>query len=270
MQKLFLLAALLTFSGSAFAADMAVKAPPASVVAPFSWGGLYIGGNVGGVIERASGTSDYLQPFIPAVLNVNPQSDTLHNAAVIGGPEIGYNWQLDPRWVVGVEGDIDFTHAGYNFCRQTDVLSAACFDNGRGFETVSSTTDWLATARGRVGMTWSNFLIYATGGAAWGAVKTNLAQSCLVGGCGSSGLALAVSNSSETTKSGWVGGFGAEINLAGNWSAKLEWLHIDLGNITNTLTSTGVPAGNTGTTVWSRDQRYDVIRFGIDYRLWKS
>jgi hypothetical protein len=36
------------------------------------------------------------------------------------------------------------------------------------------------------------------------------------------------------------------------------------------LTSTGVPAGNTGTTVWSRDQRYDVIRFGIDYRLWKS
>jgi putative ABC transport system substrate-binding protein len=61
-----------------------------------------------------------------------------------------------PRWVVGIEGDFDFTNTGYSFCRQTDTESAACFDDRRGFETIGSTTDWVATARGRVGMTWSN------------------------------------------------------------------------------------------------------------------
>jgi len=41
--------ALISVSIPAYAADMAVKAPPPTVsVAPYNWSGLYVGGNFGG------------------------------------------------------------------------------------------------------------------------------------------------------------------------------------------------------------------------------
>ena len=70
------------------------------------------------------------------------------------------------------------------------MSSIACSDNGFGFETISSKTDWLATVRGRLGVTWGNWLFYGTGGAAWGRVDTTLTLSCLVGGCGGSATTL--------------------------------------------------------------------------------
>ena len=164
-------------AGAALAADMAVKSPPPPIVSPASWNGLYIGGNLGAASEHAAGTSDFLDtvgagtPFA-----ANPQSNTFNPTNFIGGGQVGYNWQFDPRWVVGVEGDWDFTNTDYDFCRQTNTLSAACSENGFGFETISGKTQWLATARARLGITTGNFLFYGTGGAAWGRVDTNLTR----------------------------------------------------------------------------------------------
>jgi outer membrane immunogenic protein len=247
------------------AADMATKAPAPSA----SWAGFYIGVNGGAVIQQASGTSDFLQPLDVGDAP-NPQSNNPTSTNAIGGVQIGYNWQLDPRWLLGIEGDWDFTHTRYSFCRQTDIPSAACFDNNDGFETIGSSTDWLTTLRGRFGfINTSNVLLYATGGVAWGRVETDLAQSCLAGGCGASGTKLFAASSSATDKVGWVAGLGAGIPIDRNWSARLEWLHIDLGNITSTLTTAGALLGTTttSTTVWSRSERYDVIRVGVDYRF---
>jgi outer membrane immunogenic protein len=255
----------------AVAADMAVKAPPPTSPKPApSWTGFYIGGNVDAVIQQVSGTSDFLQPGDPGGAS-NPQANNPTSTNAIGGVQFGYNWQFDPRWLVGIEGDWDFTHTRYSFCRQTDTLSVACFDNNNGFETIGSNTDWLATLRGRFGfVNSSNILLYVTGGVAWGRVNTNLAQSCLVDGCGDSIIKLAASNSSATDKAGWVAGLGAAIPIDRNWSARLEWLHIDLGTITSTFTTPGVINGHgatTSTTVWSRNERYDVLRVGLDYRF---
>lgn len=258
----------LAASGIGHAADLAIKAPqplPAAIL-PIIWSGFYVGGNFGANTKSASGTSN----FIDTRDNLeNPQTNKFHTTQAIGGGQIGYNWQFDQRWVVGVEGDWSFTRDKYSFCRQTDFLAAVCFDNNRGFQTISSTTDWLATARGKVGFTWSNFLFYGTGGLAWGRVETSLTQSCLVGGCGAAPIPLYVSSTSAATKSGWVAGLGTEMQLDAHWSARLEWLHIELGSNDNALSSNGT-AFSTQTTTWSRSERYDIIRVGVDYRFWSG
>jgi outer membrane immunogenic protein len=177
--------------------------------------------------------------------------------------QAGYNWQFDPRWLIGVEGDWDWTNTGYSFCRQNNTISVPCSDNGDGFEAISSKTDWLATARGRFGFVWGNWLFYGTGGAAWGRVETTLSLSCLVGGCGSSGVRLSASSNTSTTEAGWVAGLGAEWMLAQSWSVRAEWLHIDLGSINDTLPTVG-SAGSIQTAVWSRTERFDEFRVGSE------
>jgi outer membrane immunogenic protein len=258
------------------AADLALKAPPPPP--PYSWNGFYVGGNLGGVLETASGTSDFLDSApIPAALfsATNPQNNRLNPSSVIGGGQIGYNWQFNQRWLAGIEGDWDFTNANYSFCRQTNTASIACFNPpiGDGFENIASTTRWLATLRGRLGVTAGNWLFYGTGGVAEGQVATTLTQNCPTG-CGSSATALLASGSSTATRTGWVAGLGGEVAFWGNWSTRIEWLHIDLGNIGSSFTTNGsstpvlAAVPSTQTTVWSRSERYDVFRVGLNYRFW--
>jgi outer membrane immunogenic protein len=256
-----------------FAADMPVKAPaytkaPAALAAQ-NWSGFYIGGNVGEVQGHSTGTSDFLDGLQVGnnTFFSNPQRDSFSNMRVIGGLQGGYNWQFDPRWVVGVEADWDWTHSHYSFCRQTSVFSAACTDNNLGFENISGTTDWLATARARLGVTAGNFLLYGTGGPAWGRVDTTLTQNCLLGGCATSPKQLFASSTGSTTRSGWAAGLGAEAALDANWSVRAEWLHIDLGTVSSALTT---PTGFTGfseTTLWSHTERYDQFRVGVNYKF---
>jgi outer membrane immunogenic protein len=271
MKKLAAVIAAIALIGTpAFAADIArkmpVKAPPPPLAPVINWTGFYIGGNLGGVVEHASGTSDFLDSLgVPGIFSPsNPQNNGFRDARFLGGVQAGYNWQFDPRWLIGIEGDWDWTNTGYSFCRQTNTISLPCFDNGFGFETISSKTDWLATLRGRLGVTWGNWLFYGTGGAAWGRVNTALSLSCLVLGCGASKTPLFASSTTSTTKAGWVAGLGAEWMLAQNWSVRAEWLHIDLGSINDTL-PTVVSGGFIQTAVWSRTERFDEFRVGANY-----
>ena len=246
----------------AFAADMPVKSP--SPPPPFSWTGFYVGGNVGAVASLPSGTSDFLDTFgvifaTPEAAS-NPQQFSSANWSFTGGFQAGYNWQVDPLWVFGVEADWDWTRTRYSFCRQTDTTSSACVDNGDGFESISSRTDWIGTARARAGVTLDGFLLYATGGAAWGRVVTTLSQNC-PGGCGFFALTpQMVSSTSATDKMGWVAGAGLEYAFSAHWSAKAEFLFVDLGQINNALSTVGtIPGVGTGvqTTTWSRIEQYD-------------
>ncbi len=271
MKTLFGLAAvsLLLAAAPANAADLMLrKAPPAAPV--WSWSGFYIGANLGGVNESTSGTSDFLDPSaLPGDSLTNPQSNSFSSTALIGGGQVGYNWQAGGMWLLGVEGDWDFTHTNYSFCRQTNTNGAACDNSGLdGFESISSNTRWLATARGRLGVTVGNFLFYGTAGVAWGGIETTLSQNCPTG-CGSSSLPIALSSTTDTSKVGWVAGVGGEFALQGNWALRLEWLHIDLGTVSNSFSTNGLILGTPSveTTAWSRTERYDVIRAGIDYRL---
>jgi outer membrane immunogenic protein len=258
-------------SGSALAADMPVKAPlaPAPI---YSWTGWYVGGNVGWAGERDPGTSNFTDtsPGLFPSATSNPQSNSPSASSAIGGVQAGYNWQITPRYVLGVEGDWDWLRASYGFCRQTSFDSIACLDappNGAGFESIASQANWIATARARLGVTWDRFMFYGTGGVAFGDIKTTESLSCLDEGCGDiSTLKLAASSTFDQTKVGWTAGLGVEGFLDPSWSIKAEWLHVDLGNLNETFPTVG-NAGGTESVVWSRDARFDTVRVGLNYHF---
>jgi outer membrane immunogenic protein len=244
------------------AADLPVKAPPPVAAIVYSWTGFYIGASAGWIRQRDAGDSNFFQ--VGAAPN-NPQSHSVSDSSFIAGAHAGYNWQLN-RLLLGLEGDWNWVNTRNSFCRQTDIFSAPCTDNTRGFVTLSSETDWIATLRGRLGYTWDRFLVYGTGGAALGKVDTTVNVSCLVAGCGVSPTPLTSSGSFSNTKAGWVAGGGVELMLAANWTARAEYLHVDLGTVTNTHNIVGGLVVAQSVT-WSRRVTYDTVRGALSYKF---
>jgi outer membrane immunogenic protein len=137
----------------------------------------------------------------------------------VGGVQAGYNFQNGP-WVFGVEGDIQAAGAD-------DTFAPWKFSN-----------PWFGTLRGRAGYTFSNVLFYGTAGLAFGELR-----------------AQTFGWTESHTTAGWTIGAGAEVGLAPNWSAKLEYLYIDLS--TSQFAITGVSNGYSAS----------VVRAGVNYRF---
>jgi outer membrane immunogenic protein len=136
-----------------------------------------------------------------------------------GGVQAGYNWQTGPL-VLGIEGDIQATGAD-------DTFAPWKFSN-----------PWFGTVRGRAGYAFNNVLFYGTGGLAFGELRGE-----------TFGL-------SEThTTAGWTAGLGAEFAFAPNWSAKLEYLYVDLSSSDFTITGA------------SNGYRFGVVRAGVNYHF---
>jgi outer membrane immunogenic protein len=148
----------------------------------------------------------------------------------VAGGTVGYNAQFG-HWVVGFEGDIDWS----------DVSGST---SAAGCPGCSVQNNWLSTARGRVGYAYGRWLPYITGGLAVGDVQANAP--------GFSGQ--------TNTQVGWAAGAGVEYALSNNWSAKLEYLHVDLGRF-----DCNVNCGAAGTdNVSFRD---NLVRGGFNYRF---
>ena len=139
------------------------------------------------------------------------------------GATVGYNWQTGPL-VLGLEGDIDWSGM---------KGSGAC-----GGFSCDTRNDYLSTIRGRVGYAMDRWMPYITGGAAIGNVKTSIA-----------GL------DTNNTRTGWTVGGGIEAAIAGPWTAKVEYLHVDLGDADTAVA--GTTANFTS----------DIIRGGINYKF---
>ena len=146
----------------------------------------------------------------------------------LAGGTIGAKYQWG-RFVLGIEGDGDWT----SLDGKTTPTCSTC--------EVKST--WLATARGRAGYAFDRILFYGTGGAAFGNV-----QGGAIGGPFDSG-----------TQIGWTVGGGIEAAIAPNWTAKVEYLYVNLGNLN--CTAAGCLAGNTLNVTES------VVRAGINYKF---
>src|SRR6516162_1123179 len=151
------------------------------------------------------------------------------SGAQLGGTA-GYNWQFGNA-VLGVEGDIDWSNlkgtSGATLC-------PGC----------STSDSWLATVRGRAGYAFGSIMPYLSGGLALGDIRAS-----------APGFAGA-----STTNAGWAVGGGIEIALPGNWTAKAEYLHVDLGNF-----NCGLNCGTTPTNNVSMHD--DVIRAGLNYHF---
>jgi outer membrane immunogenic protein len=226
--KGFLLATtggLAAMSG-ANAADLPTKAPklmPAPVPVS-SWTGFYAGLNVGAVWQMADGNYGSNTEGASAARSG-------YSTGFIGGGQIGYNWQFDPNWVFGLEGDISGL---------TGKVTAPAFYNttkGNGFE---GQITWLSTVRGRFGwLMHQDTMLYATGGLAVGGVKDTWAPNGVNSSCNP---AYCVKSASKT-KIGWTLGGGIEHILNPHWTVAVEALYVDLGetdasNIDGSKTST--------------------------------
>ena len=154
------------------------------------------------------------------------------SGGMIGGT-VGYNWQTGP-WVFGLEGDIDWADVNGSTNR-FGCVSANC----------SSKNTWLGTARGRLGYAFDRFMPYITGGAAFGDVDATSP-----GATGAS-----------STQVGWVAGAGLEFAVVNNVTAKVEYLHYDLGSFT-----CGLNCGN-GFINDSVSFHADAIRGGVNLRF---
>lgn len=268
MKKLLFAVAVIALGAvGAQAADLptTVYASSAVPVEPaFNWSGFYVGGDIGGVSRRDSGDSNFFQP---GPLNPNPLGLSSSSGSFIGGGHIGYNWQFARRWVLGIESDVQGLNATTTSCRRLDLSIAGCTDLGRGFATIESQTKWLATVRGRLGWTFDRVMVYGTGGAAFGDVQTNVNFNCLISGCAASSLSLATSTSGSETRTGWVAGAGIEWAFAGNWIARTEYLHADLGKAAGTTLLPACYNGGPCGLSYSRSVTYDLGRVGLSYKF---
>ena len=248
-------ALLLGAAGNAFAADMAVKAVPPPAVAVYNWTGFYIGANIGGGWESSTGdliaTSGGIA--IPAAVagGTIPRNLNLKPSGAVGGGQIGYNWQFN-QLVFGLETDLQASgirQAVTIFNPGVPGVLAPTINTGR------TSLDWFGTVRGRFGYAWNNFLLYGTGGFAYG-------------GTTDSGTSQTVppppfgSGSVGSTRTGWAAGAGFEWGFAGNWTLRGEYLHVDLGssNVTDLF-----PTGDFVTYRFRHE--YDIGRVGINYRF---
>lgn len=269
MKKLLLagVATATLFAGSAMAAELAVRPPvyraPPPVAAPIlSWTGFYIGANAGWVGSTGNtitsvGTDTGVGGLGTALaLGGIPAAINLGYNGFIGGGQIGYNWQVSPIWVVGVETDIQGANAKSTFSTTITPGMVPITTNA------SRELDWLGTFRGRLGVTpASPLLLYVTGGPAYG--KPQLG----IGAVAPAGVPPANTfNQVSSTKAGWTVGGGAEWKFAPNWSVKAEYLYVDLGTNSSTIFYTYDTNGPfTSSVTASVGDRENIVRAGINY-----
>jgi outer membrane immunogenic protein len=270
------IASLLTTN--ALAADLAprpyTKAPVVAAVV-YDWTGFYIGGNAGYSWGRAStdgtltGTQNVsvfrtagpdLISSTNTVLAALPLTGRANVNGFIGGGQAGYNWQRG-TWLFGLEGDIQYSDER----GRAEVCLVAGCAIGTGILTANYKLDWFGTARGRVGfLPTDRVLLYATGGLAYGHLS-----------------ATAPLLSWGSTRAGWTVGAGAEAAIDRNWSVKLEYLYMDLGNVgssgasatgvVNQLNTPGIGFNTVTTTTLTSAFRTkftdNIVRVGLNYRF---
>jgi outer membrane immunogenic protein len=245
------------------AADMAVKArPPAPV---WTWTGFYVGIN-GGWIESNNNTltnvgTDAGTGGLGSALNAGGIPITLtgfRNSGGMVGGTAGYNWQVNPNWVFGIEGDIDWVSA-----KRTFNTGFVTVPGSVPFATAySREIDWLATFRGRIGYAVApSFLVYGTGGFAFGQVRIGNQFICPTCAPPASTEA-STANTNSSAEAGWTVGAGAEWKFAPAWSVKAEYLYVDLGTHSSLITYTYPIASTLRSSV---HDTFNIARVGVNY-----
>jgi high affinity Mn2+ porin len=229
--------------------SMPLKASPVSQ--SYDWSGLYVGGHIGYADGRSNWTANPNQAGLSASsgsLNLFLPLDNFAEAgSFFEGVQVGYNYMLQNRFVLGVEADASFPAwpnlAGISI-GGTSTFNSAGFGPASYSETVLA----FGTVRGRVGYAAGNWLLYATGGFAWTYNQQTLSQT--------------VTGTSEAPflwRLGWAAGAGVEVPILENWTAKAEYLW------------TGYPSANvnfpfSGQRIGS-DFSLQQLRLGLNYHF---
>jgi outer membrane immunogenic protein len=242
---------------SALAADLPFRKgvyapPPPPPPPPAMWTGFYAGANLGGGWSANTLNRDNLTPYTDPVaggLYLRPGSSNGGSNAggVVGGGQIGANWEFRQTIVVGAEADFQGTSmrsggnaawAVYPSPTTPGGFLAPLAPSGN----IGVALNWFGTVRGRAGfLVTPTFLVYGTGGFAYGEVQ---------------GQFSGYSN----VRTGWTAGGGLEWLFCPNWSAKAEYLFVDL----DSGGTTGAFGQNWG---YRRHPQFNIVRAGVNYHI---
>ncbi|EKS36663.1 outer membrane protein [Afipia broomeae] len=240
MKKLLAAAAVAALGATgAHAADIAArpytKAPLAAVS---SWTGFYAGLNVGYGFNDPVATfapNDVVSANVFNFSNPNPAASVAYDVkGVLGGAQAGYNWQVSPNWLIGLEADF----------QGSDIKGSAATPYaliGRpGQVNAEQNVEWFGTLRARAGwLATDKLLVYGTGGLAYGSVHANSTLSNTIGYTATGGgfgaacpPASGACYTGPTTKvmTGYTAGGGFEYAAWRNVSFKAEYLYVNLGS----------------------------------------
>jgi outer membrane immunogenic protein len=195
----------------------------------YNWTGFYVGGNVGAAWDNSTLTDDFFGVSINA-----------SRSGFAGGGQIGYNWQIWPQFVVGVEWMFDGTSISSDTTTFIGLGGTPLAANER--------IDWVTTLAARFGWTTENWLFYGKAGGGWVHESETLIN-----------FANRFAISASDARSGLLLGAGIEYGFAPHWTARVEWDHIALGD----KTIGGFTPGDA--IILSR--RFDMFTFGVNYKF---
>jgi outer membrane immunogenic protein len=289
--KKFLLAGLAVGAliAPAAAADMPIKAPPAPI---HLWTGFYVGANAGyswsannsvqtvGVPGSCNGASPGCIAGPALYSSLSAQAATfsapVDQKGVLVGGQVGYNWVASST-LFGFEADLQSLSGNNNSASLVSAVPTPLFP---GFPvnqtaTVSTKLDFLGTVRARVGYLWGpSFLVYVTGGLAYGETKINSSIAQSVVEPGALGPYSGVGTDSEVRFGGTIGA-GLEWMVFQHWSVKAEYLFVGLGRASTNavqLVSRDFAPGFVGTfssasAITSANFNESIFRGGINYHF---
>jgi outer membrane immunogenic protein len=248
-------------AGAASAADLPRRTAPAAPYAAmpvFTWTGFYIGLNAGyNWSDNKSTVTFNPSAAIPAATGVAllPGRFNTGGDGFIGGGQIGYNYQMG-QFVVGLEADISFLDNKKNASFVSPLVG-----NFVGVSSAQSELEYLGTVRGRLGFAFDRALVYATGGLAYGEIKSNTAFTVNNG-------TLNWAGSKSDTRTGYAVGGGIEYAFTNNLSAKVEYLYYDLGKYSYRANPVNPAALATGASYDIRQEtKGSIVRAGLNYRF---
>ena len=226
----------------ALAADLPARPAPAPYKAPppvyvgYSWTGCFLGGNGGGLWARKDWTVGTGDPIF-----ATGTFGTHDATSWIAGVQVGCDYQFAGGFVIGIQGDYDWTDAtGTN----VDALNGAAFSDRSRIKNLGSVT-------GRLGYAWDRFLLYFRGGWAWERDNYSIFT------------AAATTATATETRGGWTVGVGGEYAFT-NWlSAFVEYDYYDFGTRNNRFVTGG------GVLFDSIDirERKSVVKGGLNFRF---
>lgn len=234
------LGVIVGLGGSALAADLPPSPPPRvpatyvpAVLPIYNWAGIYVGINGGWGWGTTKFTANAVGTFPGTTGSLSD------NGGVVGGT-LGANFQAG-AFVFGVEGDWDYSAIN------TGTTATICTFSGN----CQTGNNWLATARGRAGYAADRVLLYATAGGAFANVQTNF-----------NGV------TTSHTQSGWTAGGGMEWAFADNWTAKIEYLYVNLGNGTVNCATAACLAASSGPAIpVSVGLTENLVRAGVNSKF---
>jgi outer membrane immunogenic protein len=241
MKKFVISAAMaLSLGTPVFAADMAVKAPLPPPVPVFSWTGFYIGANVGGAWSNNRWTDTQF------VTNFNNNN----NGVFIGGGQIGGNYQIG-QFVIGGEWDFDWAANNNN--------NSGIIIPGVGNIVVTNNNRWITTVAARFGWAIDHWLLYGKAGGGWVGNNNQTITNLTTGVSFTCGTFINCGNNTG----GWLVGAGVEYAFTNNWTVKVEYDYLGLGN--RTFTVPGTSPFLAGDTFTSNNRNVQMVKVGVNY-----